>query len=178
MVLPGGEGRCNKPESRTLVLGGLGAPPTPRAVCWKPQRSSKRPGKRLGQQSPLRPMTARPRLRQLEGGGDQFLLTDDHVARLVFSASEVCGGPTVHQVRPRQMMTCPRWHNTESVGWDQHPGTRHLEASCSPMLPQGTSRGVRAAPLRTVQFCSLGHPAQGPAFWLMPSVSILTPCLL
>lgn len=127
-------GGLHKPESRRPWCS-----PHPKGSLWKPNAPASALGKRLGQQSPLRPMTARPRLRQLEGGGDQFLLTDDHVARLVFSASEVCGGPTVHQVRPRQTMTYPRWHNTESVGWDQHPGTCHLEASCSPMLPQGTS---------------------------------------
>lgn len=76
----------HKPGSRTLVLGGLGAPPRPQGRFVEAQRFSKRPGKRLGQQSPLKSMTAQPRLGQLEGGGDQFLLTDDHVARLVLSA--------------------------------------------------------------------------------------------
>lgn len=50
-----------------------------------------------------------------------------------------------------------------SVGWDQRPEPCHLEASCSPMLPQETPRGVWAAPLRTVQFSPLGRPARVPS---------------
>lgn len=86
-------GGGHKPGSRTLVLGGLGASPTPRAVCGSPTLQQA-PWERSGTAKPSRvhdcsakAWTAGRRRRPVP------LDRDDHVAHLVLSAFCSLRGP-------------------------------------------------------------------------------------